>query len=144
MSDIVENLPRLTVLGIAIVAVGWAITSFVVGKSSQSGLLPDKSEWAEEDLKEFDGSDSSKPILMGINGKVYDVSKGREYYGKDGGYRNLAGRDATRLLAKNLLDPKKDNKEPLNEAELKQMQQWESFFENKYSVVGALKKNKND
>ena len=34
---------------------------------------------------------------------VFNVSRGREFYGKDGCYAALAGRDASRLLAKGLL-----------------------------------------
>ena len=91
-----------------------------------------------EELAAFDGTNNDLPILLGINGKVYDVTKGRDYYGREGGYRVMAGTDASRLLAKNLLDPKKDNGQPLTEAETLQLKQWQEFFENKYSVVAVV------
>jgi len=35
-----------------------------------------------KELREYDGSDENKPILMAVNYKVYDVTKGKEFYGK--------------------------------------------------------------
>lgn len=36
-------------------------------------------EISEEDLKEYDGSDPKKPLLMAIKGQIYDVSLSRYY-----------------------------------------------------------------
>lgn len=91
-----------------------------------------------EELAAFDGEKEGLPILLGINGKIYDVTKGKDYYGKEGGYHVMAGKDASRLLAKNLLDPRKDNGQPLTDTENQQLKQWQDFFENKYKVVGVL------
>lgn len=49
-------------------------------------------------LKEFDGSDNSKPIYIALNGKVYDVSEGRKFYETGGTYHYLAGRDSSKEL----------------------------------------------
>ncbi|CAB4067230.1 PGRMC1_2 [Lepeophtheirus salmonis] len=51
-------------------------------------------------LKEYDGTKEDGRILIAVNRKVYDVTKGRHFYGKDGPYGNLAGHDASRALAK--------------------------------------------
>ena len=37
-----------------------------------------------KELREYDGSDESKPILVAINYKVYDVTKRKDLYGKKG------------------------------------------------------------
>ena len=104
--------------------------------------LPKKEKWTLEEIAKFNGESEKSPILMGIDGKVYDVTQGREYYGKDGGYRVLAGRDATRLLAKNSLAPEKDDESlPLNETEKQQLVQWQDFFNGKYPVVGSFESN---
>jgi predicted heme/steroid binding protein len=50
------------------------------------------------DLQQFDGSDDSKPIYMAVHGKVYDVSRGREFYKTGGVYHYLAGKDSTEDL----------------------------------------------
>jgi membrane-associated progesterone receptor component len=101
--------------------------------------LPKKAVWTLEEISKYNGQSEKRPILMGIEGKVFDVTKGRDYYGKDGGYRVLAGRDATRLLAKNSLAPEKDDESvPLTEAEKQQLVQWQEFFNGKYPVVGSF------
>jgi len=47
-------------------------------------------------LKEYDGSDPDKPLYLAINGTIYDVSIGRNFYGPGGHYGHFAGRDANR------------------------------------------------
>ena len=51
------------------------------------------------ELSEFDGR-NNKRILMGIRGRVYDVTPGGNFYGPGGPYGNFAGRDASRGLSK--------------------------------------------
>lgn len=36
------------------------------------------------------------PIYLAVNGTIFDVSAGRDYYGPGGSYHGLAGHDATR------------------------------------------------
>ena len=47
---------------------------------------PERSRMAPRDftvqeLLEFNGSDPEKPICMAVRGKVYDVSRGKDFYG---------------------------------------------------------------
>ena len=35
-----------------------------------------------KELREYDGSDENKPILVAVNYKVYDVTKRKDLYGK--------------------------------------------------------------
>ena len=143
MEQVTHLLSSRAILVSAIVlAAGWAVKTIWFSGPSAPKILPSvqfKDEWTLEEISEFNGQDDSKPILMGIEGKVYEVSKGRDYYGKDGGYKNLAGRDASRMLAKNILDPKKDNMAPLTDSEKQQLKQWKEFFDNKYPIVGKLR-----
>lgn len=55
------------------------------------------------ELAEFDGR-KNKRILMGIRGRVYDVTSGSAFYGPGGPYGNFAGRDASRGLSKGSFD----------------------------------------
>ena len=55
------------------------------------------------ELSEFDGK-QNKRILMGIRGRVYDVTAGAHFYGPGGPYGNFAGRDASRGLSKGSFD----------------------------------------
>lgn len=49
-------------------------------------------------LREFDGSDPSKPIYLALNGTIYDVTVGKKYYGPGGTYGFFSGRDASRAF----------------------------------------------
>ncbi len=104
-----------------------------------SDTLPEKELWTLEEISRYDGNTEQGPILIGINGKVYNVASGREYYGKTGGYHIFAGKDATRLLAKNILDLSKDDGKPLTETEVQQLGQWQDFFDKKYGSIGSFK-----
>ena len=68
------------------------------------------------------------------------VSNGREFYGHDGCYRALAGRDASRLLAKGRLEPESaaEAAEPLRRDELETLREWRELFEFKYVRLGPL------
>jgi membrane-associated progesterone receptor component len=52
-----------------------------------------------EELKEFNGSDPDKPIWLGCNGNVFDVSSSDSY--KEGAsYHLFAGQDASVALGR--------------------------------------------
>lgn len=61
----------------------------IVAKGQQLSL-------SDTDLRPYDGSDSSKPIYLAINGTIYDVSASPAFYGPGGAYHHFAGRDASR------------------------------------------------
>jgi len=134
---------------------GFALFLYYVGKSyfsSKADLtaqvpvvrrkrLTQKRDFKLEELRAFDGSDPTSPILMAVKGKVYDVTNGAGFYGPGGAYHAFAGRDASRALAKgsteseeadntNLGDLTQEEKDTLNE--------WESHYQMKYEVVGNL------
>jgi len=48
-----------------------------------------------KDLKKYDGTDPSLPIYIAMNGLVYDVTAGKEFYQTGGSYHYLAGRDSS-------------------------------------------------
>ena len=50
----------------------------------------------DAEIRAYDGSDPSTPLYLAINGTIYDVSAGRNFYGPGGHYGHFAGRDATR------------------------------------------------
>lgn len=73
---------------------------------TNSQALP---EFTVEDLKNYDGTDPSKPIYIGLDGYIYDVSSGRNYYASGAGYHFLAGKDSSnelRIFGGNLLKNK--------------------------------------
>mmetsp|Transcript_33513 Transcript_33513/g.103833 ORF Transcript_33513/g.103833 Transcript_33513/m.103833 type:complete len:188 (-) Transcript_33513:18-581(-) len=98
--------------------------------------------WREDELAPYDGSDYDGPILLAADGKVFNVWRGRQFYSKGGPYAVMAGRDASRMLAKNRLDGDADyapdDGKPLNLAEQASLALWVASFEGKYDVVGRL------
>ena len=90
--------------------------------------------YTESELHAYNGSEPDRPILIGADGQVYNVSRGcDDFYGPDGCYTKLAGRDASRLLAKGILEPEsaRDAKVPLQPFELSTLRGWCEHYETK-------------
>ncbi|KAM2976426.1 hypothetical protein FF2_013497 [Malus domestica] len=104
------------------------------GSSVQMG------DMTEEQLREYDGSDPNKPLLMAIRAQIYDVSSSRNFYGPGGAYAMFAGREASRALALLSFKPQdiNGNLEGLGPDELGILQDWEDKFIEKYDKVGEL------
>ncbi|KAI0088119.1 progesterone binding protein [Irpex rosettiformis] len=108
---------------------------------ARTDLAPPKDDpFTLQQLKEFDGSDTDKPIYVAIKGTVFDVSHKRETYGKGGSYNLFAGKDASKALGKSSL--KEEDASPdysdLPEAELKVLNDWHGFFLKRYNVIGKV------
>ncbi|TVU47256.1 hypothetical protein EJB05_06849 [Eragrostis curvula] len=111
-------------------------------------VYPDPVEVGEitlEQLRAYDGKDPAKQILIAIRGQVYDVSRGRLFYGPQGPYSLFAGRDATRALALMSFDPNDltGDLEGLSPDELEVLQDWEEKFKERYPRVGHLAADSN-
>lgn len=91
-----------------------------------------------EELEQFDGVKKSE-IYIAIKDNVYDVTKGKVFYGPEGSYGVFGGRDATYGLAKGEVVIKEGVYE-LTDEELKTLEEWETLFKNKYKHIGILKK----
>ncbi|GMY07123.1 membrane steroid-binding protein 1 [Fagus crenata] len=100
-------------------------------------------EITEDELKQYDGSDPQKPLLMAIKGQIYDVSLSRMFYGPGGPYALFAGKDASRALAKMSFEDKDltGDVSGLGPFELEALQDWEYKFMSKYVKVGTVKKS---
>ncbi len=96
--------------------------------------------WTLEELRAYDGA-AGKPVLLAVKGIVFDVSAGRGFYGKGGGYEMLAGRDASRALAKmsmDVADVDNPSVDDLHERERLSLDSWVERLKAKYKVVGRL------
>ncbi|CAB3400143.1 unnamed protein product [Caenorhabditis bovis] len=95
------------------------------------------------ELRKYDGV-KNEHILFGLNGTIYDVSRGRNFYGPGKAYGTLAGYDATRALAtmnQNIVSDEWDDHEDLTAEEKETANEWESQFKFKYFTVGRLVKS---
>ncbi|GFP84790.1 membrane steroid-binding protein 2 [Phtheirospermum japonicum] len=98
-------------------------------------------EITAEELRQYDGSDPKKPLLVAIKGRIYDVTESRVFYGPGGAYSVYAGKDASRALAKMTFEEKDVNGDlsGLDVVELEALQDWENKFMSRYVKVGTVK-----
>ena len=47
----------------------------------QRAFIEPRETWRESELKQYDGTDYDGPILLGADGKVFNVWRGRHFYG---------------------------------------------------------------
>lgn len=102
-----------------------------------------KRDFTLEELKEFDGIKGEGRVLVAVNNKVFDVTRGKRYYGPGGPYAVFAGRDASRGLATFTLDEPSDKYDDLSDlkpSEMESVLEWEMQFNEKYDYVGKLLK----
>lgn len=93
-----------------------------------------------DQLKQFDGTDPSKPIYISVRGRIFDVSTGKSYYGPGGSYAMFVDKDASRALAK-MSTRDEDvigSLDELTDKELSVLADWERKFEAKYPIVASL------
>ncbi|KAL6880878.1 cytochrome b5 [Trichoderma novae-zelandiae] len=97
-------------------------------------------------LLPFNGAGGA-PVFLAVRGAVFDVSRGRNFYGPGGPYENFAGRDASRGLACGSFDEEMltedldgplDTLADLGGEEMEALRGWEERFGEKYDVVGRL------
>lgn len=102
-----------------------------------------KQDFTPRQLKEYDGTGEHGRTLIAVLGKVFDVTKSRNFYGPGGPYASFAGRDASRGLATfnvNSACEEYDDLSDLKQSELNQVREWEEQFTEKYPIVGKLLK----
>ncbi|KAF9033824.1 cytochrome b5-like heme/steroid binding domain-containing protein [Panaeolus papilionaceus] len=110
-------------------------------QAPKDNLAPPKDDpFTTEQLKEFDGSDPSKPIYVAIKGDIFDVTAKAEVYGAGRSYNVFAGKDGSKGLGMSSLKPEDavSDYSTLDEKDMKVLDDWHSFFSKRYNVVGKV------
>lgn len=103
-------------------------------------LTTNRRLWTAQELILYNGTDEGKPILLGILGSVFDVTKGRSHYGPGGGYHHFSGRDASRAFVSGNFteDGLTDSLHGLSSTEVNSVVEWRKFYYERYKFVGKL------
>jgi len=132
-----------------------AIITFLIFKIFKSRQPPKPSPPSEPELpklrrdftvaelKAFDGTQPDGRVLVAVNGTVYDVTRGKRFYGPGGPYAAFGGRDASRGLATfsvQASEKEYDDLSDLTPPEMDSVREWEMQFKEKYELVGRLLK----
>ncbi|XP_072942197.1 membrane-associated progesterone receptor component 2-like isoform X3 [Epargyreus clarus] len=95
------------------------------------------------ELRQYDGTQPDGRVLVAVNGWIFDVTRGRRFYGPGGPYAAFGGKDASRGLATFSVtssDKEYDDLSDLNSMEMDSVKEWEAQFREKYDLVGKLLK----
>ncbi|XP_041626373.1 neuferricin isoform X1 [Vulpes lagopus] len=93
-----------------------------------------------EELARYRGGPGAPGLYLALLGRVYDVSPGRRHYEPGAHYSGFAGRDASRAFVTGdyseagLVDDVSD----LSFSEVLTLQNWLSFYEKNYELVGRV------
>jgi len=101
-----------------------------------------KRDFRIEELRKYDGTDGGR-VLIAVNGKVFDCTRGKRFYGPGGAYASFAGHDASRALAMfqtDLVKDEHDDLSDLNSVQMESVKEWEAQLAEKYDFVGKLLK----
>ncbi|TKX19330.1 hypothetical protein C1H76_8516 [Elsinoe australis] len=85
-------------------AIAWGVRPWWVKPGRLQGWLNGPLQLTDQELAVYDGSDPAKPIYLALNGTIYDVSVGRNYYGPGGMYGFFSGKDASRAFITGCFD----------------------------------------
>ncbi|XP_045203961.2 membrane-associated progesterone receptor component 1-like [Mercenaria mercenaria] len=149
MSELLSSPLNLALLGVC----GFLLYKIIMGQKKQEPAPPrepelpklKKQDMTLEQLREFDGKGPDGRILLAANGKVFDVTRGKRFYGPGGPYGLFAGRDASRALATfsmtdDVFRNEYDDLSDLTSMQMESVREWEMQFTEKYDYVGRLLK----
>lgn len=104
-------------------------------------MEPSERAFTAAELLQHDGQRDGLPILTSVLGRVYDVTVGKEFFGRGGPYEMFAGHDGTYNLA--VMSLKKQTLDKfdyeLDDEDKECLADWIAYFDNRYSrPIGTL------
>ncbi|XP_040569152.1 neuferricin [Lepeophtheirus salmonis] len=96
--------------------------------------------FTKDELKLYDGSSVKRGIYLAILGQVFDVTRGREYYGPNGGYSFFSGKDASRAFVTGEFNDGGlvDDVSGLSLDDYLGLAEWSDFYKKDYAFVGKV------
>lgn len=96
--------------------------------------------FTQDELSKYDGSEGSPGLYLAFLGKVFDVSKGKDYYGPGGGYAFFSAKDGSRAFVTGQFDEAglTDDLAGLATSDYLGLKEWEEFYGKDYTPVGVL------
>ena len=149
-----RSLAHAVFVAVVLVILTRALAPRVFGREARDARKEEEEEEEEEiypdpmkpmdmtraQLAEYDGQDATKPILLAAKGVIFDVTRGRDFYGKGGPYNGFTGIDCSRALGKVSLEKENLCADVSDFAASQRdvLNDWFRKFEDKYPVVGKL------
>jgi len=107
----------------------------------ESVAVPNRAEtfFTREELSKFKGENGS-PIYLALMGRVYDVTKGKDFYGPGGGYSFFTGTDGTRAFVTGDFTPSglTDDISDLDDGDYLGVKNWIDFYSKDYLYIGKV------
>ncbi|KAF4523698.1 hypothetical protein B566_EDAN011562 [Ephemera danica] len=133
--DLFPNIINFSLLVVIIIMLYMIYKSYrptPYARPASSPELPKlRRDFTPEELRAYNGTGPEGRILVAVNGKVFDVTRGRQFYGPGAPYSAFGGRDASRGLATFSVEPAKDDYDDLSDltsVEMDSMREWEEQF----------------
>lgn len=124
------------------VAVVVAAAATLVAFAGQGGGKPARRStvFSAADLAAFTGEAEGEPIYLALLGDVFDVTKGAEHYGPEGGYHFFAGRDSSRAYVTGNFTDLVPDVGDLHPKQWRALLEWRAFYETHedYEHAGVL------
>jgi len=95
---------------------------------------------SKEELATYSAKASNGKIYLAILGKVFDVTMGKQHYGKGGSYSFFTGIDGTKAFVSGDFNKVGlvDNIDTLTDDECVALNDWVKFYENEYTYIGKV------
>lgn len=93
----------------------------------------------KEELSKFRGENGA-PIYLALMGRVFDVTKGKDFYGPGGGYSFFTGIDGTRAFVTGDFTPSGliDDISELDDGDYLGIKNWIDFYAKDYFYIGKV------
>lgn len=98
MKTVFTLLVILNIVVLGIVSYMWIWSDKKAAPVRGNGSASNLKKFSTAQLAKYNGVDPTLPIYIGLDGFVYDVTKGKDFYKVGGPYHDLAGRDASSEL----------------------------------------------